>query len=83
LPLFAGRSTLIFREENGVIQAQANQGQATMLQTGITMGLEAAGAMEAIEHGLNTFMEAVPQLMAALDEVAKVCFTMRSDLYCY
>lgn len=54
-----------------------------MLQTGITMGLEAAGAMEAIEHGLNTFMEAVPQLMAALDEVAKVCFTMRSDLYCY
>ncbi|KAJ7223972.1 hypothetical protein C8J57DRAFT_1591283 [Mycena rebaudengoi] len=58
--------------ENGVIQAQANQGQATMLQTGITMGLEAVGAMEAIEHGLNTFMEAVPQLMAALDEVAKL-----------
>ncbi|KAJ7135469.1 hypothetical protein C8R43DRAFT_1021198 [Mycena crocata] len=58
--------------ENGVVGAQANQGTATVVMTGITMGLEAVGGMEAIEQGLNTFMEGMPILMNALDEVAKL-----------
>ncbi|KAJ6591176.1 hypothetical protein DFH09DRAFT_195515 [Mycena vulgaris] len=52
--------------------AQANQAKANIVMEGITMGLEAVGGMEAIEQGLNTFMEGMPVLMNALDEVAKL-----------
>jgi hypothetical protein len=52
--------------------AQAKQGTANVIIDGITTGLEAVGGMEAIEQGLNTFMEGMPVLMNALDEVAKL-----------
>ena len=34
--------------------------------------LDTPGLANALEKGVNTFMEAVPSLMKALDEVAKV-----------
>lgn len=52
--------------------AQAKQGTANVIIGGITTGLEVVGGMEAIEQGLNTFMEGMPVLMNALDEVAKL-----------
>jgi hypothetical protein len=52
--------------------AQAKQGTANVIINGITTGLEVVGGMEAIEQGLNTFMEGMPVLMNALDEVAKL-----------
>ncbi|KAJ7701822.1 hypothetical protein B0H17DRAFT_1176328 [Mycena rosella] len=58
--------------ENGVVGAQANQAKTNVVMEGITVGLEAVGGMEAIERGLNTFMEGMPVLMNALDEVAKL-----------
>lgn len=33
---------------------------------------ESTGVMEAIEKGVNGFLEAMPTLMKALDEVAKI-----------
>jgi hypothetical protein len=58
--------------ETGVAGAMAEQAQASMVVTGITMGLEAVGGMEAIEQGLNTFMDAMPGLFTALDAVAQL-----------
>ncbi|KAJ7093941.1 hypothetical protein B0H15DRAFT_147115 [Mycena belliarum] len=58
--------------ENGVIGAQTNQMKANVVMHGITVGLEAVGGMEAIQKGLNRFMEGMPVLMNALDEVAKL-----------
>ncbi|KAF7361998.1 hypothetical protein MVEN_00545000 [Mycena venus] len=58
--------------ETNVIVAQAKKGSADVVIQGITTGLEAVGGMEAIEQGLNTFMEGMPVLMNALDEVAKL-----------
>ncbi|KAJ6475237.1 hypothetical protein C8R47DRAFT_1220710 [Mycena vitilis] len=58
--------------ETGAMNAQAKQGTADIVMQGITMGLDAVGGMEAIEQGLNTFMEGMPVLMNALDEVAKL-----------
>ncbi|KAJ7901712.1 hypothetical protein B0H14DRAFT_1250148 [Mycena olivaceomarginata] len=52
--------------------AQTKQGTANVIIDGITTGLEAVGGMEVIEQGLNTFMEGMPVLMNALDEVAKL-----------
>lgn len=49
--------------------AQAKQGTANAVVDGITKGLEAVGGLEAIEQGLNKFMEGMPVLMNALDEV--------------
>jgi len=34
--------------------------------------LDAPQVVDTIQNGVNTFMEAVPSLMKALDEVAKV-----------
>jgi len=34
--------------------------------------LDAPQVVGTIQHGVNTFMEAVPSLMKALDEVAKI-----------
>ncbi|KAJ7507339.1 hypothetical protein B0H11DRAFT_2319240 [Mycena galericulata] len=58
--------------ENGVARAEAKEGSANAMMKGITQGLEAVGGMEAIEQGLNSFMEGMPVLMNALDEVAKL-----------
>ncbi|KAJ6593779.1 hypothetical protein B0H19DRAFT_34811 [Mycena capillaripes] len=58
--------------ETGVINGQAKQGTADVVIDGITKGLEVVGGLEAIEQGLNTFMEGMPILMNALDEVAKL-----------
>jgi hypothetical protein len=55
-----------------VIGAQAKQLKADVVMEGIKTGLEAVGGMEAIEQGLNSFMEGMPVLMNALDEVAKL-----------
>ncbi|KAJ7126471.1 hypothetical protein C8R43DRAFT_708313 [Mycena crocata] len=52
--------------------AQVKEGKAAAIATGVVAGLTAVGGMEAIEHGLNTFMEGIPVLMNALDEVAKL-----------
>jgi hypothetical protein len=64
--------------------AHAKQGTANVVVESITKGLEVVGGMELIEQGLNTFMEGMPVLMNALDEVAKlhpyvskVSFTLR------
>lgn len=48
------------------------EGRAEAIATGVVAGLTAVGGMEAIEHGLNTFMDGIPVLMNALDEVAKL-----------
>ncbi|KAF7376029.1 hypothetical protein MSAN_00017700 [Mycena sanguinolenta] len=54
--------------ETNVIVAQAKEGTTEVVIQGITTGLEAVGATEAID----TFMEGIPGLMNALDEVAKL-----------
>ncbi|KAJ7368797.1 hypothetical protein DFH08DRAFT_33383 [Mycena albidolilacea] len=58
--------------ENNIMQAQVKEGKAAAFATGVAAGLTAVGGMEVIEHGLNTFMEGIPVLMNALDEVAKL-----------
>jgi hypothetical protein len=63
---------LIPHEENNIMQAQVKEGKAAAFATGVAAGLTAVGGMEVIEHGLNTFMEGIPVLMNALDEVAKL-----------
>ncbi|KAJ7783010.1 hypothetical protein B0H16DRAFT_1495047 [Mycena metata] len=52
--------------------ALTKQATANGVVDGITKGLEAVGGLEAIEQGLNKFMEGMPVLMNALDEVAKL-----------
>jgi hypothetical protein len=46
--------------------------KGAVIVEGIKTGLEAVGGMEVIEQGLNAFMEGMPVLMNALDEVAKL-----------
>ncbi|KAJ7099683.1 hypothetical protein C8R44DRAFT_716668 [Mycena epipterygia] len=46
--------------------------KGAVIMTGIKTGLDAVGGMEAIEKGINSFMEGMPVLMNALDEVAKL-----------
>ncbi|KAJ6561494.1 hypothetical protein DFH09DRAFT_1160085 [Mycena vulgaris] len=58
--------------ENNFMQAQVQEGKAAAIATGVVAGLTAVGGMEAIEQGLHTFMEGIPVLMNALDEVAKL-----------
>ncbi|KAJ7739936.1 hypothetical protein B0H16DRAFT_1568368 [Mycena metata] len=58
--------------ENKFTQAQVKEGRAAAIATGVVAGLTAVGGMEAIEHGLNTFMDGIPVLMKALDEVGKL-----------
>ncbi|KAJ6458650.1 hypothetical protein C8R47DRAFT_995099, partial [Mycena vitilis] len=58
--------------ENNFVQAQVKEGKAAAVATGVVAGLTAVGGMEAIEHGLHTFMDGIPVLMNALDEVAKI-----------
>jgi hypothetical protein len=63
---------LRFFVENGVAGALAKETKGAAIMDGIKTGLEVVGGMEAIEKGLNTFMEGMPVLMNALDEVAKL-----------
>nr|GAT60452.1 predicted protein [Mycena chlorophos] len=58
--------------ETKVTVAMAKEGQAEVVIAGIKTGLDAVGGMDAIEQGLNTFMDGIPVLMNALDEVAKL-----------
>ncbi|KAJ7115464.1 hypothetical protein C8R44DRAFT_880758 [Mycena epipterygia] len=58
--------------ENGVAGAMAKEAKGAVIMAGIETGLNAVGGMEAIEKGLNSFMEGMPVLMNALDEVAKL-----------
>jgi hypothetical protein len=46
--------------------------KGAVIVEGIKTGREAVGGMEVIEQGLNAFMEGMPVLMNALDEVAKL-----------
>jgi hypothetical protein len=48
------------------------QTKGAVIMEGIKTGLEVVGGMEVIEQGLNSFMEGMPVLMNALDEVAKL-----------
>ncbi|KAJ7498476.1 hypothetical protein FB451DRAFT_1016491 [Mycena latifolia] len=54
------------------MQAQVTESKAAAVATGVVAGLTAVGGMEVIEQGLHTFMEGIPVLMNALDEVAKL-----------
>lgn len=58
--------------ENGVAGAMAKESQGAVIMAGIQTGLNAVGGMETIETGLNSFMQGMPVLMNALDEVAKL-----------
>ncbi|KAJ7129233.1 hypothetical protein C8R44DRAFT_776236 [Mycena epipterygia] len=58
--------------ENRFVQGQIQEGKAAAFATGVVTGLTAVGGMEAIEKGLNSFMDGIPVLMNALDEVAKL-----------
>ncbi|KAJ7794900.1 hypothetical protein B0H14DRAFT_3556093 [Mycena olivaceomarginata] len=57
---------------NGVAGAMVKETKGAVIVEGIKTGLEAVGGMEVIEQGLNAFMEGMPVLMNALDEVAKL-----------
>ncbi|KAF8214062.1 hypothetical protein K438DRAFT_995547 [Mycena galopus ATCC 62051] len=54
------------------MQAEAKEGKLVAIETGVVAALTAVGGMEAIEQGLHTFMDGIPVLMNALDEVAKI-----------
>ncbi|KAJ7809646.1 hypothetical protein B0H14DRAFT_3759037 [Mycena olivaceomarginata] len=58
--------------KNGVAGAMVKETKGAVIVEGIKTGLEAVGGMEVIEQGLNAFMEGMPVLMNALDEVAKL-----------
>ncbi|KAJ7481633.1 hypothetical protein FB451DRAFT_1236685 [Mycena latifolia] len=58
--------------ENGVAGAMEKQAKGVVIMTAVKTGLDAVGGLEAIEQGLNSFMEGMPVLMNALDEVAKL-----------
>jgi hypothetical protein len=65
-------STRFTLAENGAAGATEKEAKGVVIMAGIKTGLEAVGGMEAIEKGLNSFMEGMPVLMSALDEVAKL-----------
>ncbi|KAJ6511394.1 hypothetical protein C8R47DRAFT_732752 [Mycena vitilis] len=71
-PKVSKADKVLLQLENGVAGAMAKETQGAVIMTGIKTGLEAVGGMEAIEKGLNSFMEGMPVLMNALDEVAKL-----------
>ncbi|KAJ7246566.1 hypothetical protein B0H12DRAFT_758041 [Mycena haematopus] len=58
--------------ENKFIQGQAEEGKLMAIETGVVAALTTVGGMEVIEQGLHTFMDGIPVLMNALDEVAKL-----------
>jgi hypothetical protein len=66
------RDDSYFLVENGVAGAMVKETKGAVIVEGIKTGLEAVGGMEVIKQGLNAFMEGMPVLMNALDEVAKL-----------
>ncbi|KAF8516788.1 hypothetical protein JB92DRAFT_2909192 [Gautieria morchelliformis] len=58
--------------ENQVSGAQAGRDNNATLINGVSVVLGATGALEAIEQGLNHFLEGSAILMKSLDEVAKL-----------
>ncbi|KAJ7057115.1 hypothetical protein C8F01DRAFT_1372411, partial [Mycena amicta] len=58
--------------ENGAVAAMGKEAQGASIIAGIKIGLDAVGGLEGIEKGINAFMEGMPVLMNALDEVAKL-----------
>ncbi|KAJ6591119.1 hypothetical protein DFH09DRAFT_1138663 [Mycena vulgaris] len=71
-PKVSKTDKVLLKLENGVAGAMAKQSQGAVIIAGIKTGLDAVGGMEAIEKGINSFMEGMPVLMNALDEVAKL-----------
>ncbi|KAF7341977.1 hypothetical protein MVEN_01784700 [Mycena venus] len=63
---------VLLQVENGVTGAMEKHEKGKPIMEGIKTGLEVVGGMEAIEKGINSFMEGMPVLMNALDEVAKL-----------
>ncbi|KAJ7177952.1 hypothetical protein C8R46DRAFT_667658 [Mycena filopes] len=58
--------------ENGVAGAMADQAKGATIMATIKTGLDTVGGLEAIEKGINSFIDGMPVLMNALDEVAKL-----------
>jgi hypothetical protein len=58
--------------ENGAAGAMVKETKGTAIVSSVKTGLETVGGMEAIEKGINSFMDGMPVLMNALDEVAKI-----------
>jgi hypothetical protein len=58
--------------EGEALAAQGLQSNATVVMTGITTVLDATGGMQAIEQGMNHFLEGSAVLMNVLDDVAKL-----------
>ncbi|KAK7042365.1 hypothetical protein R3P38DRAFT_2890069 [Favolaschia claudopus] len=71
-PKVSKTDKVLLKLENGTKSVMARQEMGTSIVSGIKTGLEVVGGMEAIEKGLNTFMEGMPVLVKALDEVAKL-----------
>ncbi|CAK5278153.1 unnamed protein product [Mycena citricolor] len=63
---------MLKKVEESVTGAMDDSAQPVAFVQGVETGLDAVGAMQVIEKGLNTFMEGMPVLMSALDEVAKL-----------
>ncbi|KAJ7785322.1 hypothetical protein DFH07DRAFT_976101 [Mycena maculata] len=62
----------LMKLENGVAGAMAKEASGVTIMATIKTGLDAVGGLEGIEQGLNSFMDGMPVLMNALDEVAKL-----------
>lgn len=60
------------RADDAVGAATDTQGVLAKYVTPVKDILAASGATQAIEHGLNAFMEDIPWLMKGLDEVARI-----------
>jgi hypothetical protein len=58
--------------ENGAAGAMEKETKGAAIVSSVKTGLETVGGMEAIEKGINSFMDGMPVLMNALDEVAKI-----------
>ncbi|KAJ7846409.1 hypothetical protein B0H14DRAFT_936649 [Mycena olivaceomarginata] len=71
-PKVSKADKVLLQLENGVAGAVVKETKSAVIVKGIKTGLEAVGGMEVIEQGLNAFMEGMPVLMNALDEVAKL-----------
>ncbi|CAK5278366.1 unnamed protein product [Mycena citricolor] len=63
---------MLKKVEDSVTGAMDDSAQPVAFVQGVETGLDAVGAMQVIEKGLSTFMEGMPVLMSALDEVAKL-----------
>jgi hypothetical protein len=58
--------------QNAVMLSDGQEAVANTLAVPAKALMDTRQVADAVEKGVNTFMEAVPALMAALDEIAKV-----------